>query len=111
MKPLSLGFLVLAVVCEVTAMSVLKMTEGFTRLIPTIVVMAGYVSAFYLLSLVLRDVPVGVTYAIWSGAGIVLVTLVAYILYHQALDFAAITGISLILAGVLIISLLSQSVA
>jgi len=102
--------LFLAIICEVIATSTLKATEGFTRLLPTIVVIAGYLSSFYLLSLVLKDIPIGITYAIWSGVGIVLITLVAYVSYRQVLDLPALAGIALILAGVLVINLWSKSV-
>ncbi len=111
MKIHPLVLLFLAIVSEVVATSALRATEGFTRFLPTLFVVSGYVSAFYLLGLVLKDIPVGIAYAIWSGAGIVLVTLVAYLVYRQTLDLPAITGISLIIAGVLIINLLSKSVA
>lgn len=102
--------LILAIISEVIATSALKATEGFTRILPTIVVIAGYITAFYLLSLVLKDIPVGITYAVWSGVGIVLITLVAYVSYRQALDPAALAGIALIIAGVLVINLFSKSV-
>ncbi|HNQ30344.1 MAG: multidrug efflux protein [Methanoregulaceae archaeon PtaB.Bin056] len=102
--------LVLAIICEVIATSTLKATSGFTRLLPTIAVIAGYLSSFYLLSLVLKEIPIGITYAIWSGVGIVLITLVGYAVYRQALDLPAIAGIALILAGVLVINLWSKSV-
>ncbi len=110
MTPPPAILLVLAIICEVIATSTLKATSGFTRVLPTIVVIAGYLSSFYLLSLVLEDIPIGITYAIWSGVGIVLITIVAYVVYHQNLDLPAIAGIILILAGVLVINLWSKSV-
>ena len=93
-------FLILlaAIACEVVATSALKQTGQFTRLVPSFVTLAGYAAAFYLLSIVLRYIPLGIAYAIWSGAGIVLVSLVA-----------AIIGICMIIAGVLVINLFSKS--
>lgn len=102
--------LVLAVISEVIATSALKATDGFTRIGPTVLMLGGYITAFYLLSLVLKEIPVGIAYAVWSGVGIVLITLVAYIVYRQNLDLPAIAGIILILAGVLVINLFSKSV-
>ena len=102
-------YLAVAIAAEVIATSSLKACRGFTRLTPSLVVVAGYAVAFFFLSLALRTIPVGVTYAIWSGLGVVLVTLAAYVVYGQSLDAPAIVGISLILAGVLTIHLFSKS--
>lgn len=102
-------FLALAIVAEVIATSALKASQSFTQLLPSIVVVLGYGVAFYCLSLTLRTIPIGVAYAIWSGAGIVLVSLIGFALYGQKLDFWALVGIGLILAGVLVINLLSNS--
>jgi small multidrug resistance pump len=104
-------FLMIAIVCETTATSLLPKTEGFTRLVPSLLVVTGYATAFYCLSRALKVLPVGVAYAIWSGAGIVLVSLVAWVWLKQSLDVPAIVGIGLILAGVLVINLLSKSTA
>ena len=101
--------LLLAIVCEVIATSALKQTEQFTRLIPSLVTLAGYAGAFYFLSIVLRNIPLGIAYAIWSGAGIVLVALVGWLVFKQHLDVPAIIGISMILGGVLVINLFSES--
>ena len=103
-------YLVIAIVCEVVATSALKQAEGFTRLWPSLVCVFGYSAAFYLLSIPLKTMPVGVVYAIWSGAGIVLIAAVGWFWYRQTLDFAAILGLSLIIAGVLIVNLFSSSV-
>ena len=103
-------YLLLAIGFEVVATSALKASESFTRLGPSIIVVTGYAAAFYLLSLTLRTVPVGIVYAIWSGAGIVLISLVGWIAFRQHLDAAAIIGIALILAGVVVINLLSKSI-
>lgn len=104
-------FLAIAIVAEVIATSALKASEGFTRLGPSIVVLIGYGIAFYCLSLTLRTLPVGIAYAIWSGAGIVLVSLIGWVLYGQKLDLWALVGIGFIIAGVLIVNLLSKSAA
>ena len=101
--------LFIAIVAEVIGTSALKASAGFTRLWPSIVVVAGYATAFYCLSLTLKTIPVGVAYAIWSGAGIVLISTAAWLLYGQKLDAAAIIGMGLIVTGVLVIQLLSKA--
>lgn len=98
-------WLSLAILSEVVATSFLKSAEGFTRPIPSLIVVAGYAAAFYLLSFALRSIPVGVAYAIWSGAGVVLVTAVAWIVYGQKLDAIALAGIGLIVTGVVVLNL------
>ncbi|MFM2280654.1 MAG: hypothetical protein RLZZ444_2885 [Pseudomonadota bacterium] len=100
-----------AIVAEVIATSALPKTEGFTRLAPSLIAIAGYGFAFFLLSLVTRVLPVGIVYAVWSGAGIVLVAAAGWLLFGQKLDLPAIFGLFLIIAGVLIINLLSKSVS
>lgn len=102
-------YLAIAIVAEVVATSALRGADGFTRPAPSVVVVVGYAVAFYCLSLALRGIPVGVAYAVWSGVGIVLVSVIAWLLYGQALDAAAWTGIGLILAGVLVLNLFSKS--
>lgn len=104
-------FLTIAIIAEVTATSALKASNGFTNLLPSILAIIGYGIAFYCLSLTLRTIPVGIAYAIWSGAGIVLVSLIGWALYGQKLDFWAIVGIGFIIVGVLIVNLLSRSAA
>jgi small multidrug resistance pump len=104
-------YLALAIVAEVIATSALKSSAGFARPAATLVVVAGYSIAFYFLSLALQSIPVGVAYAIWAGVGIVLITLVAWVLYGQALDAAAIAGLGLIVAGVVVLNVFSKSVA
>ncbi len=103
------GFLMLAIVAEVIATSFLKASAGFTRLWPSIVVVVGYGVAFYFLSLTLRTIPVGITYAVWSGVGIVLITAVAWLVYGQKLDLPGLIGIALIMAGVVILNLFSRT--
>ncbi|AJA69234.1 multidrug efflux SMR transporter [Myroides odoratimimus] len=104
-------FLLLAILLETIATTTLKASEGFTKLVPTTITLLGYVGAFYLLSLTLRTIPIGIAYALWSGIGIVLVTIAAYFLYKQKLDTAALIGIAFIITGVLIIQLFSKSQA
>ena len=102
-------FLAIAIIAEVIATSALKASQSFTQLLPSILVIVGYGVAFYCLSLTLRTIPVGIAYAIWSGAGIVLVSLIGLALYGQKLDVWAMVGIGLIIAGVMVINLLSKS--
>ena len=102
-------YLAIAIIAEVIATSALKASEGFTRTGPSLVVGFGYAVAFYFLSLVLKTVPVGVAYAIWSGAGIVLITGIGWLVLKQPLDAAALVGIGLIVAGVAVIQLFSRS--
>lgn len=104
-------FLALAIVFEVIATSALKQSDGFTRLVPSLVTVAGYALAFYFLSLPLRALPVGVIYAIWSGAGIVLITAIGWLFFRQTLDAAALAGLALIVTGVLVINLFSDSLS
>jgi small multidrug resistance pump len=104
-------YLGIAIVAEVIATSALKAAEGFSRSGPSAIVVAGYGIAFYFLSLTLQTIPVGVTYAIWSGVGIVLITLVAWLLYGQALDAGAIIGLALITSGVIVLNVYSRVVA
>lgn len=102
-------FLSIAIVSEVVATSALKSSEGFSRLLPSAVVVVGYLLAFYFLSLTLKAIPIGIAYAIWAGVGIVLIALVGWWLYGQKLDLAAIIGMGLILAGVAVINMFSTS--
>ena len=104
-------FLTIAIIAEVIATSALKASEGFRNLYPSLLVVGGYATAFYFLSLVLKTIPVGVAYAIWSGLGIVLVTLVAAVYFRQLPDPAALTGMALIVAGVAVIFTFSESAA
>ena len=101
-------YLILAIVAEVIATSALKASVGFTRPLPSLLVVGGYGVAFYLLSLVLRTLPVGITYAIWAGLGIVLVTLVGIMVFGEKPDLPAVFGISLIVAGVVTLQVFSK---
>ena len=95
-------FLAMAIFSEVVATSSLKSTEGFTNLIPSIIVLVGYSAAFYFLSITLNEIPVGIAYAIWSGAGIVGIAIVAMIFHEQNLDAGAIIGMGLIILGIIV---------
>ncbi|MBJ61958.1 MAG: QacE family quaternary ammonium compound efflux SMR transporter [Euryarchaeota archaeon] len=102
-------YLFLAIVSEVIATASLKSTEGFTKPIPSIIVLVGYSAAFYFLSLTLDTISIGVAYAIWSGVGVATITVVSYFLYDQKIDLAGILGIGLIIAGVIVLRLFSES--
>jgi small multidrug resistance pump len=104
-------YLSIAIVCEVIATSALKSSDGFTRLLPSGLVLVGYGAAFYFLSLTLRTIPVGVAYAVWAGVGVVLITLVGWLLFNQELDTPAFIGIALIAAGVIVLNVFSKSVS
>src|SRR3546814_358248 len=105
------AYLLVAIVSEVVATSFMKESNGFTRIGPSLVTLAGYGIAFYFLSLTLREMPTGVAYAIWSGVGIVLIAAVAWVFQGQRLDTPALAGTGLIVAGVLVMTLFSKSVA
>lgn len=101
------GWLGLAILAEVVATSALKATDGFTRLGPSVVVVIGYGLSFYFLSLVLQVIPIGITYAIWSGLGLALISLIGWVWYGQSLSPLALVGIGLILAGTVVLNLSS----
>jgi small multidrug resistance pump len=100
--------LLLAIISEVIATTSLKFSQGFTKLIPSIVVTIGYGLSFYLLSIALKSMPIGVAYAIWSGVGLVLTVIVGIILWHETLDWARALGILLILIGIFFINVVSK---
>ncbi len=102
--------LLLAIVFETIATSCLKQSEQFTRLWPSLVTVIGYAVSFYCLSVVLRTIPVGIAYAIWSAVGIVLVSVIGFVVFKQHLDLPALLGLGLIIAGVVVINLFSKSV-
>jgi small multidrug resistance pump len=107
--PMPYVYLAVAIVAEVIATSALKASEGFSRTIPSTIVVIGYGVAFYCLSLTLKTIPVGVAYAIWSGAGIFLIAAVGWIVFKQALDLPAIIGMALIVTGVVVMQVFSKS--
>ncbi len=103
-------YLAIAIVAEVAATSALKASVEFTKWLPSLVVVMGYGIAFYFMTLTLRTIPIGITYAIWSGLGIVLVALVGALLYKQTPDIPAIIGMGLIILGVVVIHVFSNTV-
>ena len=101
----------IAIACEVIATSNLKLSEGFTKWLPSTLVVVGYAAAFYFLSLTLKTVPVGVAYAVWSGLGIVAISIVAWFAFGQKPDLWGVVGIGLIIAGVVVLNTLSNTTA
>lgn len=104
-------FLSIAIVCEVIATSSLKSSDGFTKLMPSMLVVVGYAAVFYFLSLTLKVIPVGIAYALWSGLGIVLISAVAWVLYGQKLDMWGVLGMALIISGIVVLNTLSKTAA
>ncbi|WP_316635400.1 multidrug efflux SMR transporter [uncultured Flavobacterium sp.] len=102
-------FLGIAIIFEIIATSALKKSEQFTQLIPSIVTIVGYFAAFYFLSFAIRTIPVGIAYAIWSGVGIVLITIIGAVFFKQIPDLPAIIGLTLIVIGVAVINLFSKT--
>ena len=97
-----------AILSEVTATTSLKLSDGFTKLVPSMIVVIGYGASFYLLSISLKVIPIGLAYAIWSGVGIVLTVIAGMIIWRETLDWARVTGIIFILLGILVINLFSK---
>lgn len=104
-----MDFLFIAILSEVVATASLKLSEGFTKLIPSVVVVIGYVIAFYCLSLTLKSIPLGIAYALWSGLGIVTVSILGWFIFGQKLDGWGLLGMLLIICGVLVLNLLSKT--
>lgn len=104
-------YLLVAIIAEVIGTSALKSAEGFTKLVPSLIVILGYGVSFFFLSLTLKDIPVGIAYAIWSGVGITLISIIGYFFFKQSLDLPAFIGILLIVCGVIVINLFSKSVS
>ena len=104
-------YLALAILAEMIATSALKASEEFTKLVPSAIVLIGYGVAFYFMTLVLRTISIGVTYAIWSGVGIILIAIVGAIFYKEIPDVPAVVGMGLIVAGVVVIHLFSKTVS
>lgn len=102
-------YLAIAIFAEVIATTALRAADGFTVLVPSAISIAGYIVAFYFLSLTLRGMPVGIAYAIWSGVGIILVSLAGWVIYRQLLDFPALIGMGLIMSGVIVINVFSKT--
>ena len=101
-------FLAIEIIGEVIATSALKPSAGFSKLLPSMLVIAGYGTAFYFLSLTLRTMPIGIVYALWSGVGVALISVIGWVVFKQSLDLAAIVGITLIVIGVVILNVFSK---
>jgi small multidrug resistance pump len=101
-------FLVVAIFAEVTATSALRICDGFTRPLPSLIVVAGYCVSFYCLSIAVRSIPLGPAYALWCGLGMILIILVGVFYYRQPVDLPGLAGIGLILAGVVVLNLFSK---
>ena len=104
------SLLALAIISEVTGSTFLVKSEGFTKLGPSVLVVVFYVISFYLLSQVIKTIPLGIAYAIWGGVGIVLTALIGWVLFRQSLDIPAILGITMIVGGVIVMNVFSKSV-
>jgi small multidrug resistance pump len=101
----------IAIIFEVMATTALKASNEFTRLLPSVLVVVGYATAFYFMTISMRVMPVGIMYAIWSGVGIILISVLGWVFYRQALDVPAVIGIGLIIAGVMVINVFSKTIA
>lgn len=99
----------IAIVAEVIATTALKASDSFTRPLPTLVALAGYGIAFYCLTITLRSMPTGIAYAIWSGLGIVLITVISFVVFQQTIDLPGLLGMALIIAGVVVLNVFSKS--
>ena len=102
-------YLTLAILSEVTATSFLKSSDGFTKFWPSVIVVVGYCLAFYFLSLTLDAIPIGVAYAVWSGVGIASIAIVSVVFFDQKIDTAAVIGMGLIIAGVVVLRVFSEA--
>lgn len=100
----------IAIAAEVTATTALKASNEFTRLWPSLIVVAGYGTAFYFMTISMRVLPVGIMYAIWSGSGMILISILGWLVYRQSLDAPAMIGMGLIITGVIVINVFSKSV-
>ncbi len=107
--PQAYVFLLLAILAETIATTALQASQQFTRALPSVIVVIGYAVSFYLLAGALKTIPVGIAYAIWSGLGIVLIAGIGFVLFNQRLDLPAVLGMAMILGGILIIHLFSDS--
>lgn len=99
----------IAIIAEVIATTALKSSESFTKLVPSLIAIAGYCTALYFLTVTMKSIPTGVTYAIWSGLGIVLITITSYFFHNQKIDAAGMLGMALIIAGVVVLNIFSKS--
>ena len=102
------AILFFAILSEVIATTALKLSDGFTKFVPSVIVVVGYGASFYLLSISLKVIPIGLAYAIWSGVGIVLTVIVGMFIWSESLDWARVIGILFIILGILVINLFSK---
>jgi len=107
--PVQYLYLIFAVAAETIGTTALQASKEFTRLVPSLIVVVSYAMSFYLMSLTLRFMPVGIVYAIWSGLGIVLIAAIGYVVFGQKMDLAAVLGMALIVLGIVVIQLFSKS--
>lgn len=107
----NLFFLGIAILFEIIATTALKKSEQFTQLLPSIITVIGYFAAFYFLSFAIRTIPIGIAYAIWSGVGIVIITIIGAVFFKQIPDLPAIIGLTLIIIGVVVINIFSKTEA
>ncbi|GAB4259177.1 MAG: SMR family transporter [Pararhodobacter sp.] len=98
-----------AILFETIATTALKASDGFTRLWPSVIVVGAYALSFWLLALVLKVMPVGIAYAVWSGLGICFIAAIGLLVFGQTLDAPAVIGMGLIVAGILVINLFSNA--
>lgn len=106
-----MAYLIIAIMGEVIGTSALKASNGFTQLTPTLISLAGFAIALFFLSVALKTIPIGIAYAIWSGVGIIAISLIGLFIYKQTFDIPALLGIGLILAGVLVINMMSSTIS
>lgn len=104
-------YLIIAIVGEMIATSSLKESIGFTKLVPSVITVIGYSVTFYFLSLALKEIPIGIAYAVWAGVGILLIAIVGYFRFHQKLDAPAIAGMLLFISGVVIMQVFSKTLS
>lgn len=102
-------YLAIAILAEVIATSALKASNGFSNWLPSVITVIGYLIAIYFLALTMKTIPVGITYALWSGAGIILISLIGWIVFKQTLDTAALIGLGFMITGIIIINVFSNS--
>ena len=102
-------YLCIAIVAEVIATSALKASDGFTQWLPASITVVGYLVAIYFLALTMKTVPVGITYALWSGAGVILISFIGWVYYKQNLDAPALLGLAFMVIGIIIINVFSKS--
>lgn len=106
---IAFAYLSIAIIAEVIATSALKASEGFSQLYPSLITVVGYSVALYFLSLTMKSIPMGISYAIWSGAGIILISTVGWVFYKQQLDIPALIGLAFMIVGIVIINVFSNS--